>query len=556
MPNRGLPTTRGLRSGRWATPGSATHAVLLLGCLLQAACGLMSGATAPAIAFGGGDARLPGAADSIGDAPVVEDRDAEVVGADGGPDADAQDAAPLPEDTSSVSDGAGEDVGTGETETHGSGDADDGTEVEEVDDVDKDSDPDSDPDANVDPDSVLDAIADADLDASADGGLDANLDANADGGLDANLDANADGGLDANLDAGPAWPPTAQALSSCKGKDGQKACSVDGKLRLECMLGAWTPMFHCGFGVCQATQPKSGPPLLSCSVPETAHPQLAAACAQLLPCVAPNLGLQACMRAALAPDLVGMDVQTGALLDPAHAALAGLLPHAACVANASGCAAVAACLGGVACPSGPSQGCQEAMAYHCHGGVALPMGCAKHGAICTVVEGAPRCLLDAPCPAGDVSECNDKVATACLQTPTGLRAVKHDCGASSQNCKAGVAASGNPAAACSGSLACPGAGVPACDGGALALCQGNSLVVTTCPAGEICLFEEDTGLQGPTCAPFSTCPKVVCSQAGSCTFAARCEGTEVFYCELGQPRRYDCKAIGKSCGGGAVPRCN
>ena len=364
-----------------------------------------------------------------------------------------------------------------------------------------------------------------------------------------------------DADAPPTGPPPAVPLSSCKGSNGSKTCSVDGKLRLECILGAWTPLAHCGFGVCAAKAQDSGPAQLSCSVPTSAHAELATACARIIGCFAPSQSLERCMRAALAPSFEAADAGNGILVDPILATFASLQPALACISTSNTCTSLAQCVHLFTqpkCNGGAQSGCDGNLAWQCSGGAALVGDCAKIGVNCAIVAGQPRCLADAPCPIGDVSTCTGRVGTVCLQTSAGNRAAKIDCGALGLQCAANINATSNIATGCGPASACPaaGSGIPACEAAKLATCTANKLVETTCPAQSVCLLQDDFGLLAPTCAPNSNCETALCGQGGSCSHVSRCQGSEVWYCEQGQPRSFDCASIGKTCVAGANPRCS
>lgn len=529
------------------------------------------------IQLGGGDV-----ADGTGDGATVEDPTQDAA-ADTAPDSaedTAEDSAEETvddavgvdgdDDATSVHDGAADAIADA---TDGTDGADDVTDAQS-DDADATAATDADDAASIgdgddgdDTSEVTgleDAIVGADLDGGGLGIADGNADGDAVGDAaaqDAAQDADADDADAAASDAGPAGPAPAVPLSSCKGANGSKTCSVDGKLRLECILGAWTPLAHCGFGVCAAKAQPSGPAQLSCSVPASSHAELAAACARTISCFAPSQSLERCMRAALAPSLEAADAGGGALIDPMIATFASLAPALACISTSNSCATLAQCIHlfpQPKCTSGASSGCDGNLAWQCTGGAAVVGDCAKIGVNCAVVAGQPRCLADAPCPIGDVSSCAGRVNTVCLQTSAGNRAAKIDCGALGLQCVANLNPTSNIAAGCGAASACPaaGSGIPACEGAKLATCSANKLVETTCPAQSVCLLQDDFGVLAPACPDNATCESALCGQGGSCSHVSRCQGSEVWYCEQGQPRSFDCASIGKSCVSGAAPRCN
>ena len=416
------------------------------------------------------------------------------------------------------------------------------------------------------------AVVDVAVDAAADGAVDTAVDvAVADvidvdatlvdgdiGGSEDAGDAEEPGDAGGETDTGASGPPSVFPGSGCKNNDGAKACSKDGKLRLECINGAWTPLSHCGFGVCIAKAAVSGPALLSCSVPLTTSTVAATACARFLPCFAPQLSMEACMRAALTPNFVAADHAGGSLADLPTAAMLGLANAAPCVAKTASCGQLAECLHifpQPKCGSASGSGCDGAFAWSCTGGATLVGDCAALGVGCTVVAGAPVCMLDQVCAPGDVSLCAGTMAKACVTTPAGNRGAVLDCGALGLSCNDGVAVAASAASACGAAVACPAQAVPGCAGAMLTSCDAGKWRQMSCGSGLSCAYVDDTGLLANPCPLGGSCDSATCVQGPSCSHASRCEGTEVWYCEQGQPRRFDCKTVDKTCTGGAAPRC-
>lgn len=527
-----------------ARPRTASIALLLLlvaGCGSRAQTGFGGG-------FLGGDVSFGSGGDSGGeDAPAGADSDTASVD-DAVADGDGPDAADTASDDATLDDGTGPDTD----------DADDAAGALDVEDGSGDGDAETDGAIG---DSGDTGAADCD---SGCGGDVADGNTSGDTGGDvadcvSGCDAGAtDAGAGADVDAsGP--PPGPQPLSSCTGKDGDKACSEDGKVRLECINGAWTPIAHCGFGVCKASPNPSGPPTLLCEVPETDHPNVAAACARYVACFAPSLGQEACVRAALTPAAVASDVGGGRALTVAEVAVVGIAPVAACVAAATSCVTVSACLqppNPPTCASSSATGCSAQFAYQCSGGAPLVADCSAIGTSCVTIGGQPRCVIDQPCPAGNVSSCQGRVALACVSTSIGNRGVQIDCGATGQTCLAGQPVASAATSACGAAVPCAAGLQASCQAGMRSLCEANKHVESACAKDAVCLYADEFDVGVPSCPPLSSCETVRCAGGVACSHAAKCQGTEVWYCEQGQPRRFDCKTIGKTCTGGTNPRCS
>jgi hypothetical protein len=65
--------------------------------------------------------------------------------------------------------------------------------------------------------------------------------------------------------------------------------------------------------------------------------------------------------------------------------------------------------------------------------------------------------------------------------------------------------------------------------------------------------DHDRGMSG---CPTSQCGKATCTEGLPCAMAAKCNGSEVWYCEQKSPAAFDCKSVGMNCAMAANgPRC-
>lgn len=427
-----------------------------------------------------------------------------------------------------------------------------------------DAEPDAEPDALVDavPDVAADALDSAGLPetavadaptADADSGPEAETDpqpdaeAPTDAEADSDAESAADSGSDAVVDVWVA-PEGGNPSTGCFGKDGTVACSLDGKFRVECIDGAWTAIQHCGFGVCTVSLANGGAVLTTCGVPKTKLIELSSACARYNTCFGP-VSHEVCVRANLSPVAFAAGFGSGAMSKVAGIAFAEIGNNLTCAGKAKTCAALAECLYYFAINKCATSaiGCENDVAYTCTGSVALATNCKKFGMFCA--EGATaQCFKGAPCKPSDPPKCDGQVWQACVPVTSDsgyLTSVDCEAAPGSCNSKTTVLAS-----ACSNAALAPctmATTAPVCAKNAKVICQGSETVTTPCPPGMQCAVEDQFGLFNAECPDSQSCAKALCTEGGACAMQAKCNGSEVWFCQAKQPVSFDCKTLGLGC---------
>jgi hypothetical protein len=355
--------------------------------------------------------------------------------------------------------------------------------------------------------------------------------------------------------------------SNCSGQEGTPACSSDGKLRVECVNGAWTGIQHCGFGLCMAEKSPGGAVLTKCGVPPAKLTALNTACARFLKCFPTAASHEECVRANVYPGPFQAGIVVGVAMKVPDLALGELHAVPDCAQKAATCADLAECLyffpaqkciGGASPGGGASQSCDGELGWTCvAAGKALAVNCAAFGTQCAMLSGAPACVKSAPCEGGAKAvTCAGSVATHCVQAGTKVVGLQRDCAVVGKTCSPGAA---SLEAACNGAVTKPcsfGQGFSAaCEGGKTVNCVGGATTTAACPAATSCAVEDQFGLFWPGC-PTSQCGKATCTEGLPCAMAAKCNGSEVWYCEQKSPAAFDCKSVGMNCAMAANgPRC-
>lgn len=456
-----------------------------------------------------------------------------------------------PADTVSADMGAAETIAGLEDSDDGVPSSDDADETAAFDDVA----PPEDPDAPAPPpDAMDDATVDGEA-ADADPMTpDADAPAPADGSADVPTASDAATTDASAADTTPAWkPPTGGAPgSSCAGQEGTVACSLDGKFRVECNNGAWMALQHCGFGVCSAQLSAGGAVVTTCAVPDTAMVELNTACARYTQCFG-GVSHETCVRANLLGAAWSGNFTAGSTHTVAQVALAHLQGNLACAAKANSCSQLAACIYLFATPTCQvsASGCEGQVAWQCSGGTALGANCAMLGMKCAVFQGVGQCVQAPACAVPASVACNGNTASQCVAAVDGKAyALTRDCNATGGGCKAGVA---SLSGGCSGPppVTCTSQGFAAsCSDGKTKNCAAGVEQAAACPFGTSCAVQNDFELLLPVCPPGQICTKATCTEGGSCAMAARCNGSEVWFCQAKQPVAFDCKTIGASCQAG------
>ncbi|MSP91687.1 MAG: hypothetical protein EXR79_07770 [Myxococcales bacterium] len=362
-------------------------------------------------------------------------------------------------------------------------------------------------------------------------------------------------------DAAPWAPPAGGAPGSgCPGKEGQTACSADGKLRVECINGAWTGLQHCGFGLCSATFSAGGGILTTCGMPPAKLVALNAACARYLKCFAPAASHEHCVHANVYPGPFLQGAANGEPRKVVDLALSELHGVAACAAAAKTCGALAECLYYFAAPKcvGPQKsGCDGDLAWACGTDAkALAVNCKGYGMQCAAIGGDAVCLAPAACAAAAPVACSGAQAKLCTAVGPAVLGQIRDCGPTGKACVAGAA---SLAQACAGAVVTPCAAkefLASCAAGKAVNCLASATTTTTCPPATACALEDGFGLLHPACPDGQACTVARCTEGVPCTSVAKCTGSEVWFCEAKAPAAFDCKAVGMTCGMAATgPRC-
>ncbi|MBM4343300.1 MAG: hypothetical protein FJ100_07975 [Deltaproteobacteria bacterium] len=469
---------------------------------------------------------------------------------DGALDAALADTATAPPDVvdATVAEGSGAEFGPPADAASQASDTAVGPDADRTDVADPDP-VDGDPDAP-----VADATADG-----ADGGSAPDLDL---GGEAPDSDGGSDGQPQAETQDGTAgsWsPPLGGAPGSgCYGQDGAVTCSPDGKYRVECNNGAWTALQHCGFGLCSASLSPGGGVATTCGVPKAKHAAANDACARYSKCFG-GPGHEACVRGVLAPGPFAAGLTKGKALSVADLAFTGIAENLSCAAAATTCAALGECLYFFAqpkCTSAPA-GCSGDVAWQCLSGVPLAVHCKALAMACTAGGGAAHCIAAGPCTPASAVTCMGGVATKCSTLADGKSwTEKVDCATVVGACQQGA---GSISGACAGPPDYPCVSkdfVASCKDGAALTCVGGDTLHTPCGPGLVCAVENQFALFEKSCPEGQGCNVAVCTEGGSCSAKAKCNGSEVWFCEAKQPAAYDCKAKGMTCAlapGG--PRC-
>ncbi len=353
-------------------------------------------------------------------------------------------------------------------------------------------------------------------------------------------------------------PIGGQPGSGCFGKDGTVTCSPDGKYRVECNNGAWTALQHCGFGLCAASLSPGGAVATVCGVPPTKNLAVNDACARYSKCFG-GPGHETCVRGVLSTSNFTAGLPTAKAVAVADLAFTGIASNLACAAAATTCPALAECLYFFAQPKcqGASAGCAGDVAWQCLAGAALAVHCKGLNMACLAGGGTAMCTASEPCSAAGPATCKDGVASKCSTLADGKTWLeKSDCAAAAGSCQQGA---GSIAAACGGQAETPCAAkdfVASCQDGAALTCANGDTVKTPCGPGLSCAVENQFALFEKACPEGQGCTVALCTEGGSCSAKAKCNGSEVWFCEGKQPAAYDCKAKGMSCAMGPTgPRC-
>jgi len=232
--------------------------------------------------------------------------------------------------------------------------------------------------------------------------------------------------------------------------------------------------------------------------------------------------------------------------DAIPGAPAGTYASAACLAAASSCGGVAACVSGdvpVDCARVPTLGtCIGDRVVRCERGQPFAVDCASSpffpGSHCMLTAGEPPVCGLGPC-SGNGTSCDGGVQTDCQggvlsRTPCVLGT---QCG----QVRAGYSALGCvPTVGCINPH-CEGDVRVDCDGtGARVDCRNALAIPGGCSASVVGVW--DSPLRDYPCVPS---PQLACNPE---THADRCDGTHLVYCD-GQERSIDCAVIGfHACG--------
>ncbi|MSQ83604.1 MAG: hypothetical protein EXR77_12065 [Myxococcales bacterium] len=362
------------------------------------------------------------------------------------------------------------------------------------------------------------------------------------------------------LETTDVWSPAVGGNpgSGCYGKDGTVTCSADSKYRVECNNGAWTAIQHCGFGVCTASLSVGGAVLTICGVPKAKLLAINAACARYIKCFG-GPSHEDCVRANVDPAGFSAGLSVGVARPVIQLAFREIQANVGCSGKATTCTGLAECLyffGQSKCPT--ATGCSDDLAWKCAGGGAtLAINCKAVGGKCTIASGQASCIKAEPCSPASTVTCAKTVGSMCSKFEDNkLWLVQVDCAAAVGSCVGGAT---SLASTCSGPIETPCDGkdfIAKCDGKAAQNCQSGDTVSTSCAAGMTCVVENQFNLFESACPEGQGCAAALCADGGPCTAKAKCNGTEVWFCENKQPVAYDCKAVGMTCGlAPSGPRC-
>ena len=362
------------------------------------------------------------------------------------------------------------------------------------------------------------------------------------------------------LETADAWSPPVGGNpgSGCYGKDGTVTCSADSKYRVECNNGAWTAIQHCGFGVCTASLSVGGAILTTCGVPKAKLLAINDACARYIKCFG-GPSHEDCVRANVDPAGFSAGLSVGVPRPVIQLAFREIQANVGCSGKATTCSGLAECLyffGQSKCPT--ATGCSDDLAWKCAGGGAtLAINCKAVGGKCTIAGGQASCIKAESCSPASTVTCAKSVGSMCSKFEDNkLWLVQVDCAAAVGSCVGGAS---SLASTCSGPVETPCDGkdfVPKCDGKAAQNCQSGDTVTTSCAASMTCVVENQFNLFESACPAGQGCAASLCADGGACTAKAKCNGSEVWFCENKQPVAYDCKSVGMTCGlAPSGPRC-
>lgn len=357
----------------------------------------------------------------------------------------------------------------------------------------------------------------------------------------------------------PAVPPLGgKPGAGCPGVEGADACSADGKLRVQCIFGAWTTLQHCGFGLCKAVYTAGGAVLTTCGTPKVSYPDISRACSRYFKCFGNVVDHETCVRANMHPEQFAKGQPYGQKVPVVELAYAEMYKSPVCASKAETCASLAECIHffpNEMC-AGPTQGCSGDVAWNCNaGGKALAVGCKAYGQTCAMVSGVATCANVGKCVAPAVSLCDEQTSTACVGIDAGkVIELAASCEATGKSC-----VPGSPSTNCTGATItpCDVAKTPgACFKNKAVNCVGGSSIAESCPAATSCVLLDQFNLMAPTCPASDGCALALCSESVQCAMQAKCVGTQVWFCENGLPAIFDCKDLGMSCAsGGKGPHC-
>lgn len=322
------------------------------------------------------------------------------------------------------------------------------------------------------------------------------------------------------------------AIGSACGGDDTYGCSPSRADQVVCDAGKWASAGACATGTqCHEVEDATGKLIgTTCRAASAVAVQRAAACTALAGC-GYALSTTVCLRNS-APQVTAARIATEDRL-PLDAAAQVVWPeNETCLAQATSCAAVSACLLGGRVTSGCDASCDGQVALGCLGQDAarpLALNCAARGLSCQTHAGQAFCAMAGSCAgaSGDTA-CNGNVVQYC----GGGKATQVDCAKQNGTCTTGA-----------GGAQCVGAGkgctsnASTCDGNTLVRCVGNGEQRLDCAA------------KGLVCKAWSASQaECTAADAAGCTSADSCSGSQLLFCEAGKTVGRDCADVGATCG--------
>ncbi|MSQ84783.1 MAG: hypothetical protein EXR77_18245 [Myxococcales bacterium] len=355
-------------------------------------------------------------------------------------------------------------------------------------------------------------------------------------------------------------PPPAVPSSTANGGAAGTACGQDGALgcapglarRVRCESGKWVESAVCSTGsACTETMAGTTVTATHCAWSAFDDPGRVIACAKMQQCENSLFGMERC---ATYPKLIAPGVahlaKVGGFLSVGKAVSEEYLIPAQlnCLANATSCDAVKACVDG---PLGPCQtstqsGCQGAVGWWCSDTRKF-MDCATVGMQCSMAGGSAHCVLpSSQCKPGvNGIVCAGEDAHVCVSKSGVETSWIFHCGALGMTCDANAKIDDDALEVCQPKVITP------CDAAIFKMrCDGNSHV--RCKHGRE--VARDCGWSGETCevGKISTdTPQANWCQTPKwpdCTGGPTCDGNSLAFCSLGKRVSVDCKKFGLSCG--------